>query len=83
MKESKDLGLYIRAIEERFESAGSENAATHFFSTREITDAINELNPSVGALPQDTNNALCAAGFMFKSPKMGAGIGFKWLMAEK
>ncbi|MDR1259738.1 MAG: hypothetical protein LBK65_10785 [Tannerellaceae bacterium] len=83
MKESKDPGLYIRAIEERFEPAGNENAATHFLSTREITDAINELNPALGALPEDTYNALCAAGFMFKSPGGGAGIGFRWLMSGK
>jgi hypothetical protein len=83
MEESKDLSLYIRAVTDRFRPTDDEDSATHKFTTKEVTDAINSLNPGCGATLQDTCEALSEAGFIFKSPKGASGINFKWLMVEK
>ncbi len=83
MEEGKDLSIYINVIMERFIPVMDEAAATHKLTTKEVTDAINELNPGCGASAQDTYDALFEAGFVFKSPRGTSSLNFKWLMLEK
>jgi hypothetical protein len=78
-----DLSPYIHAIRERFEPTDDEDQATHKLSTQEVADAIKALNPGSGVTDQDTYKALSEAGFIFCSPRGGAGLHFKWLMIEK
>jgi hypothetical protein len=82
-EESKDLSLYLEAILNRFETTNDETKATHKLSTQEVTDAINELNPSVQASPTDVYDALLEAGFEFRAPRGLSSLQFKWLMVEK
>lgn len=73
----------ITAIMQRFKPTADVGLATHCLSTKEITDAINELNPECNASLKDTYDALTQAGFTFTSPPGSVGIQFKWLMIEK
>lgn len=49
MSDKKDLSIYIEAIQARFAVTDDESKATHKLSTKEVADAINELNPSCAA----------------------------------
>ena len=79
----KDLSPYVHAIRERFEPTEVERLATHKLSTKEVTDAINELCPGQDASIQEVYDALFEAGFVFRAPRGTAGLNFKWLMVEK
>lgn len=81
--DKKDLSPYIHAIRERFLPVDNELSATHKLSTKEVTDAINELDPGCSATPQDVYEALFEAGFIFRAPRGTSGLYFKWLMVEK
>ena len=82
-KEVKDLSVYIDTIRQRFNPTDSESSATHKLSTKEIANAINELNPSIHATTEDVYNALSEAGFIFRSPSGMSSLQFKWLLVEK
>lgn len=58
MSDKKDLSIYIEAIKARFAMTDDENKATHKLSTKEVADAINELNPSCAASAQDVYDAM-------------------------
>ena len=58
MSDKKDLSIYIEAIKARFAMTDDENKATHKLSTKEVADAINELNPSCAASAQDVYEAM-------------------------
>lgn len=81
--ESKDLSPYIHAIRERFEPTENDTLATHKLSTKEVADAINELNPGCSASLQDVYDAMFEAGFVFRAPRGTASLNFKWLLVEK
>lgn len=83
MSDKKDLSIYIEAIQARFAVTDDENKATHKLTTKEVTDAINELNPSCAASPQDIYDAMFEAGFVFRAPRGTSGLRFKWLLIEK
>ena len=83
MSDKKDLSIYIEAIKARFAMTDDENKATHKLSTKEVADAINELNPSCAALAQDVYDAMFEAGFVFRAPRGTSGLRFKWLLIEK
>lgn len=72
--EHKDLSLYIYAICERFEPTDNETRATHKLSTKEVADAINELNPGCNASIQDVYDALYEAGFVFRAPRSSRNV---------
>mgnify|MGYP001032435081 FL=1 len=78
-----DLNPYVHAIRERFEPTENESKATHKLSTKEVADAINELNPGCNATTQDVYDALFEAGFVFRALRGTLGLNFKWLMIEK
>lgn len=81
--EQKDLSPYIHAILERFKPTDNESRATHKLSTKEVADAINELNPGCSASIQDAYDAMFEAGFVFRAPRGTAGLNFRWLLVEK
>lgn len=82
-EKQKDLTLYIDAILHRFSPTDNEQLATHKLSTKEVADAINELNPGCNCSVQDAYDALFEAGFAFRSPRGSQALLFKWLMIEK
>lgn len=79
----RNLQVYIDAITARFKATSDETKATHKLSTKEVADAINELNPGCNASVQEVYDALFEAGFIFRAPRGTAGIHFKWLLIEK
>lgn len=81
--DTADLSPYIASILQRFKPATDASQATHILSTKEVAEAINELNPACSASPADTFQALSNAGFIFSTPRGTVGIHFKWLMIEK
>lgn len=83
MDNKKDLSVYMDAITARFRPVNNDTDATHWFSTGEVTDAINELDPGCHAKPEDVFQALLDAGFTFRSKPGQMGLNFRWLMVEK
>lgn len=84
MSDKKDLSIYIEAIQARFAVTDDENKATHKLSTKEVADAINELNPSCAASAQDVYDAMVRKpASWFRAPRGTSGLRFKWLLIEK
>ena len=83
MSDKKDLSIYIKAIQERFAITDDECKATHKLSTKEVAEAINELNPGCSVSAQDVYDAMFEAGFVFRAPRGTSVLHFKWLLIEK
>lgn len=78
-----DLSPYIAAISERFRPALNPDEATHRFTTHEIKEAINELNPGIKISDSQVFQAMQAAGFFFDVVSGTQSLLFKWLLVEK
>lgn len=84
MSESKsNLGLYMDVLMESFKPVSTNEAATHFFSTDEIFDAIKQLNPGAEISKEDIYQAMIDAAFVFKPRSGTSGIDFRWLLSQK
>lgn len=82
-EEKNDIAIYIDTLLMRFSPTDNEERATHKLSTKEVADAINELNPGSNCSTQNAYDALYEAGFVFRSPRGTSALQFKWLMIEK
>lgn len=81
--EENDITMYIQVLLKRFSPTDNEERATHKLSTKEVAEAINELNPGCNCSVQNAYDALYEAGFVFRSPRGTSALQFKWLMIEK
>ena len=78
-----DLSPYIFAISSRFRPASTPEEATHRFSTKEVKEAIKELNPALDVTDADVFAAMMAAGYRFNTAPGSQSLRFQWLLVEK
>lgn len=78
-----DLTPYMEAILERFKPVETAIHATHQLTTKEVADAIRELNPGCKLDLAQVYDVMKQAGFTFSSLPGTTGLYFKWLLAER
>lgn len=78
-----DISIYIAALQTTYRPATSPAAATHFFSTTEVVDAIRGIDPSAKVSPEQVFSALIDAGFNFCNRPGAHGLEFKWMFRER
>lgn len=78
-----DISIYIAALQTTYRPAASPAAATHFFSTAEVVDAIRDIDPSAKICNTQVFNALRQAGFDFCNRPGAHGLEFKWMFREQ
>lgn len=78
-----DISVYIAALQTTYLSASAPADATHFFSTAEVVDAIQEIDPSAKVSPTQIFKALRQAGFDFCNRPGAHGLEFKWMFRER
>lgn len=78
-----DISIYIAALQTTYRPAASPAAATHFFSTVEVVDAIRGIDPSAKVSPEQVFSALIDAGFNFCNRPGAHGLEFKWMFRER
>ena len=78
-----DISIYIAALQTTYRPAASPAAATHFFSTTEVVDAIRGIDPSAKVSPEQVCSALTDAGFNFCIRPGAHGLEFKWMFRER
>lgn len=78
-----DISIYIAALQTTYRPAASPAAATHFFSTTEVVDAIRGIDPSAKVSPEQVFSALIDAGFNFCNRPGAHGLEFKWMFRER
>lgn len=77
------IAPYMRSLLERFEPAPTPIEASHFYSTREIDNAIKEICPYLkGYSLYDIDAAMRRYGYELGSP-YGIGLSLKWMLRER
>ena len=78
-----DISVYVAALQMTYRPASTPAEATHFFSTEEVVQAINEIDSSAKVSPIQVFEALRQAGFDFCNRPGSHGLSFKWMFKER
>lgn len=78
-----DISIYIDAPMRTFSPAASPGETTHWFSTVEVAEAINDIEPSARIDLSILHTALSEAGFTFCCRPGQQGMSFRWMFREK
>lgn len=78
-----DLSVYLEAINRSFEPVEDPAAATHWFSTDEVADAIRDIDPSANINKTMLVNALWNAGYRIECKRGTQGLQFRWMLRAR
>lgn len=78
-----DLSVYLEAINRSFEPVEDPAAATHWFSTDEVADAIRDIDPSANINKTMLVNALRNAGYRIECKRGTQALLFRWMLRAR
>lgn len=74
---------YIAALMSVYAPALSESEATHWFTTQEVFEAVQKIDPGTELTVNDVYDALRDVGFRYQ-PRTGTiGCDFRWMLKRK
>ena len=78
-----DLSVYLEAINRSFEPVEDPVAATHWFSTDEVADAIRDIDPSANINKAMLVKALKEAGYKIECKRGTQALLFRWMLRAR
>ena len=78
-----DLSVYLEAINRSFEPVEDPAAATHWFSTDEVADAIRDIDPSANIEKAQLVKALEEAGYKIECKRGTQALLFRWMLRAR
>ena len=78
-----DISIYIAALSTTFAPAADPAHTTHWLTTEEVINAINELDPAANISKEEIFKALWSAGYRFGQRPCSQSLSFRWMMTEK
>lgn len=78
-----DLSVYLEAINRSFEPVEDPAAATHWFSTDEVADAIRDIDPSANIEKAMLVKALEEAGYKIECKRGTQALLFRWMLRAR
>lgn len=78
-----DISVYVAALSATYKPASNAGVATHWFSTREVFDAIKSIDPGATVTIEQVHDALLEAGYRYQSRPGAIGVEFRWMFRAK
>ena len=78
-----DLSVYLEAINRSFEPVEDPAAATHWFSTDEVADAIRDIDPTANIDKAMLVKALEKAGYRIECKRGTQALLFRWMLRAR